>query len=73
METLNELFEVIKFEPFLVKYTDVKPGSGIRHRKTGKGTREGDKKKGFTEQDIEAIKAGLTKLNKDIKKTLNSL
>lgn len=72
MATFDELFKVIKFKPFIETYTVEKITGGIAHRKSGKGTRPGDKNKNFTEDDKVAIKTGLEKMVTDIHQVINT-
>jgi hypothetical protein len=73
MQNLNEAFEVIKFLPFIEKYTDQNPNGGIRTRKTGKGTNSTDKKTGFKDEEVAAIKAGGLKMVEDLKRVFEAL
>ena len=59
MQTIEDIFDYVKFSKLLEGFTDIKPGSGIRHRMAGKGTNKNDKVQGLTEKDKEGIKAGL--------------
>jgi hypothetical protein len=61
METLEDIFEVIKFAKFLERYTDINPNGGIRHRIIGIKTNTIDKNTGLTEKDKTALKEGLKK------------
>lgn len=73
MNTIQEIFDFVKFKPFLEKYTDINPDGGIRHRKTGNGTNQASKNKEFTEDDRKVLKAGLQKLVKDINKIIDKV
>jgi hypothetical protein len=61
MDTIESIFEHVKFLKFLESFTDINPTGGIRHRITGKGTNKIDKIKGLTDADKAAIKEGLIK------------
>lgn len=73
MQNLEQVFDYIKFLPFLEQYTDINPNGGIRGRKTGKGTNKNDKQKTFTDADKTAIKEGLITLIKDVNQVIKSI
>lgn len=71
MATLNDLFTVIKFSPFIKEYTSLDESNGIRSRKNGKGTRPGDKQTTFRDEEKAGIREGLEKLVTDIHQVIN--
>lgn len=73
MQNLEEVFDYIKLLPFLIDYAEVNPNSGIRTRKTGKGTNKNDKNKSFTEADKQALKKGWLKFKTDVDKIMNTI
>lgn len=73
MKNLNDVFEVVKRRKFLIDYTGIEPDGGINHRFTGKGTNAQDKRTGLTDDDKTKIKAGLEKLEGDIKSVRETL
>jgi len=72
MENINEVFKLVKLEPFCDQYTNLKARGGLYHRINGKSTR-GDKPKDLTDNDRKELKEGLTKMVEDINKIIETL
>jgi hypothetical protein len=71
MDTLQDVFEYIKFTKLLENFTDINPTGGIRHRIIGIKTNNIDKKSGLTEKDRAALKAGLTEFISQVQKVID--
>jgi len=72
MQNINEVFKLVKLEPFTEKYTTLKARGGLYHRINGKSTR-GDKPKDLTDNDKEQLKKGLSEMVKDITSVIEKL
>jgi hypothetical protein len=73
MQNLEDIFELIKFEKFIVNYTTIPIKGGIKARKAGKGTNESDKNKTYKPGEIEDMKNGLIKLLTDINQVVKKI
>lgn len=70
---IKELTEIVKFTPFITKYTDINPKGGIVHRLNNKSTVSGSKPKSFTTEDIVKITEGLVQLSNYLETTIKVL
>lgn len=71
METLQDVFEHIKFAKFLENFTDINPTGGIRHRIIGIKTNTIDKNNGLTEKDRAGLKEGLTRFIAEVQNVID--
>lgn len=71
MDSIQEVFEMVKLEPFCNEYTTIKARSGLYHRMKGKST--DGKPKQLTEDDQKQLDAGLVKMMEDINGVLVKL
>jgi hypothetical protein len=62
MQNINDLFKYIKFENFIVDFTEIPITGGIKNRKTGKGTNSTDKVTTYKPEEIEGLKKGMKSL-----------
>lgn len=70
---IEELFNYMKFLPFLIDYARINPNNGIRARKVGKGTNNNDKNKNFTDTDLKDIKRGWNKFIHDFQPVIDKI
>lgn len=72
IKNINDVFKLVKLEPFCDQFTNLKARGGLYHRINGKSTR-GDKPKELTENDRSELKEGLTKMVEEIKTIIKTL
>lgn len=72
MQSINDVFKLVKLEPFCDQFTNLKARGGLYHRINGKSTR-GDKPKELTDNDKAELKAGLTKMVQEINTIIETL